>query len=173
MINLNAVASNIDIVEGIGYCDSPYAISYPAEGNQKFYGIEDRSFWYRHRNECIVECVRKFGDSEKPFIEIGSGNGFCARAIKELGFEVVLIEPDIQGIQNSKKRGLMNLICGPFEKIEFTKAFSNIGLFDVLEQIREDCELLRKINTLLSPDGVLVAQPGQEERRLQRAITGR
>ena len=36
------------------------AISYPEEGNEACFQIEDQSFWFRHRNDCIRELVRHF-----------------------------------------------------------------------------------------------------------------
>ena len=36
------------------------AISYPEEGNEACFEIEDQSFWFRHRNNCIRELVMNF-----------------------------------------------------------------------------------------------------------------
>ena len=40
--------------EGVG------EISYPEEGNEGCFEVEDQSFWFQHRNDCIRELVRSF-----------------------------------------------------------------------------------------------------------------
>jgi hypothetical protein len=46
--------------DGIFYSTRSEAISYPEEGNEACFEVEDRSFWFRHRNDCIRELVRNF-----------------------------------------------------------------------------------------------------------------
>ena len=35
-------------------------IFYPEEGTEACVEVEDQSFWFRHRNDCIRELVRNF-----------------------------------------------------------------------------------------------------------------
>jgi hypothetical protein len=35
-------------------------VSYLGEGNEACFEVEDQSFWFRHRNDCIRELVRSF-----------------------------------------------------------------------------------------------------------------
>ena len=46
--------------DGIFRAADSGAISYPEEGNEACFEVEDRSFWFRHRNACITEMVRNF-----------------------------------------------------------------------------------------------------------------
>ena len=46
--------------EGIYYAAESEAISYPAKGNEACFEVEDQSFWFRYRNDCIRELVRSF-----------------------------------------------------------------------------------------------------------------
>ena len=63
--------------DGIYYAIGSEAISYPEEGNEACFQIEDQSFWFRHRNHCIQELVRKFPPNGKgPIFDVGAGNGF-------------------------------------------------------------------------------------------------
>jgi hypothetical protein len=43
--------------DGIFYASAGAAISYPDEGNEARFQIEEKSFWFRHRNDCIREFV--------------------------------------------------------------------------------------------------------------------
>ena len=46
--------------DGIFYAGEVGEISYPEEGNEACFEVEDCSFWFRHRNDCIRELVRSF-----------------------------------------------------------------------------------------------------------------
>jgi hypothetical protein len=46
--------------DGVWYSSNNDAISYPEEGNEACFEVEDQSFWFRHRNDCIRELVRNF-----------------------------------------------------------------------------------------------------------------
>ena len=46
--------------DGIFYAKASEAISHPEEGNEACFDVEDQSFWFRHRNDCIRELVRNF-----------------------------------------------------------------------------------------------------------------
>ena len=63
--------------DGIYYSAASEAISYPEEGNEACFEIEDQSFWFQHRNDCIRELVRNFPPrGSGPIIDVGGGNGF-------------------------------------------------------------------------------------------------
>ena len=46
--------------DGIWYAAQTDAISYPDEASAAHFTIEDQSFWYQHRNNCIVELIKAF-----------------------------------------------------------------------------------------------------------------
>jgi hypothetical protein len=63
--------------DGIFYSTRIGAVSYPEEGNEACFEVEDHSFWFRHRNDCIRELVRNFQPKGKgPIFDVGGGNGF-------------------------------------------------------------------------------------------------
>ena len=66
-------------------------LSYPAEGNDLCYSLEDDSFWFRHRNELIVETLRQFPPPGTLF-DVGGGNGYVATGLERAGFPTVLVE---------------------------------------------------------------------------------
>jgi hypothetical protein len=60
-INVAQISESLRLGDnGIFYAGASEAISYPEEGNEACIQIEDQSFWFRHRNECIRELVRNF-----------------------------------------------------------------------------------------------------------------
>ena len=63
---------------GIWFARTQSAVS--ARGNVASLALEDRSFWFRHRNRCIVSLVRRFS-SDATVLDIGGANGFVARGL--------------------------------------------------------------------------------------------
>ena len=80
-------------------------ISYPDKGNDSCFAIEENSFWFKHRNNCILESVKNHASREL-FFDIGGGNGYVSAFLKNNGVETVLVEPGKQGALNAKKRNI-------------------------------------------------------------------
>ncbi|MDA3926946.1 MAG: methyltransferase domain-containing protein [Kiritimatiellae bacterium] len=142
---------------GIWYSSEQASISYPAEGNECCFDVEDHSFWFKHRNACITELVRAFPpDDNGPIFDIGGGNGFVSLALLKAGFCAVLVEPGQTGANNAKKRGIADVICATTQTAGFREnSLPAVGLFDVLEHIEEDRDFLRSIHGLIKKDGFL------------------
>lgn len=141
--------------DGIWYSEKKTEIFYPDAANEGCYQLEEGSFWFRHRNDCIVELVKRY----KPnglFFDVGGGNGYVAKAIEEAGIETVLIEPGEKGCLNAKKRNLKNIICATIEDTGFKKeSMPAIGMFDVLEHMKNDIAVLKTMYDLLVKDGLI------------------
>ncbi len=67
----------LKIQNGIWYSDLCGDVSYPVEGNEACFQIEDESFWFKHRNDCICEVVSQFPPTNKgPIFDVGGVNVF-------------------------------------------------------------------------------------------------
>jgi hypothetical protein len=144
--NINAAAGNVYDVNGIYYARDRRPVSYPEKGNQDCLQLEDHSFWFRHRNNCISHLVKRFS-AQKTFWDIGGGNGFVAQHLQCEGIETVLLEPGEQGAENAKKRGIKNIICGSLEDVGLKEGrIDSAGMFDVLEHIENDSTFLRQLH---------------------------
>lgn len=143
--------------DGVLYANGACAISYPDEGNNACFEVEDQSFWFRHRNDCIRELVRNFPPTGKgPIFDVGGGNGFVAKGLMDAGWDVVLVEPGPSGASNAKKRGVEDVVCGTTHSAGFkTGSLPAIGVFDVVEHIEDDLSFLRHLWDLLEPEGML------------------
>jgi hypothetical protein len=130
-------------------------ISYPTEGSDACYAIEDQSFWFRHRNRVITETVRRY-PIDGAFVDVGGGNGFVARALVDIGIPTVLVEPSRSGALHALDRGLDNVICATVDAAGFVaRSFGAAGLFDVLEHIERDSSFLASLRPLLKNEGRL------------------
>ncbi|MCK4504492.1 MAG: class I SAM-dependent methyltransferase [Candidatus Aegiribacteria sp.] len=131
-------------------------ISYPEEGNQQYFQIEDKSFWFKHRSNCIVAALNLYPPAG-PIFDVGGGNGFVTRRLLDEGFEATLIEPGLNGSFNAKtKRNIPNVFRATLQDCGFPKdSLSAISLFDVLEHIEDDGKFLTEVSTCLKPGGYL------------------
>jgi hypothetical protein len=125
-------------------------ISYPEEGNDLCFAIEENSFWFKHRNNAILEVIKRF-DFNGNFADVGGGNGYQAKFLSEsLQKEIYLIEPGYSGCLNARKRGIKEVYNLFFEDFPFTdKNIAGVGLFDVIEHIEDDVTFLDKLTAYL------------------------
>ena len=121
-------------------------VSYPEEGNDHCFEVEDASFWFRHRNRIIMEAMRRFPPGG-PVFDIGGGNGYVTREMIARGFDAVLLEPGVRGVKNAQKRGIPVIVKTRFEDAGFVeKSLPSAGLFDVLEHIENDEAFLKAVS---------------------------
>ena len=140
---------------GLWFARPTGAISYPDRGNSTCLAVEDRSFWFRHRNRVIVELVNRF-HRRGTFIDIGGGNGYVSKALIASGVACVLIEPGLDGALAARARGVDPVICARLEDVGLPcECTSSIGLFDVLEHIEDEADALKQIHSILEPTGHL------------------
>lgn len=152
---ISKISQDLKSEDGIYFSKQTASISYPSEGNMNCYQIEKDSFWFNHRNNCIIECVKKYS-GDQVFLDIGGGNGFVAKGLQDSNVESVLIEPGIKGCRNAKKRGLHNIICSTLEGASINpNSIASAGAFDVVEHIEDDIAFLDQIHQLLKDDGYL------------------
>lgn len=154
-IDFGSISNNLELVGDIWTAKSKPKISYPDEANEMCFHIEENSYWFRHRNNCIIEAVKQF-PPKGLFFDIGGGNGFVAKELEENGIETVLVEPGENGVTNARKRGLRHIICAALENAGFKfHTLSTVGLFDVVEHIEDDKTFLKLVFDLLQPGGRL------------------
>jgi hypothetical protein len=153
-IDLAAIASRLERgPDGVWVARRRSGISYPEKGNENCLGLEEDSFWFEHRSRCIQALMRRFPPSGAVF-DVGGGNGYVAGGLRQAGIPAVVVEPGRQGIRNALRRGLEPLVCATLEEAGFLpETLPAVGLFDVLEHVRQDEDFLRMIFPLLVPGG--------------------
>lgn len=155
-LDLTSLAPALELREpGIWFARAQSEISYPAHGNAACLAVEDRSFWFRHRNRCIISVVRRFAHNVG-FLDIGGGNGFVSRGLADSGIACALIEPGIEGALAAHARRIDPVICARLEDSGLPPAtVSAAGMFDVLEHIEDETAVLSQVRTLLVSGGRL------------------
>ena len=154
-MNIQDFATGLELIDGVWYSSNVSEVSYPDDGNEKYYQVEATSFWFRHRNDCILQVMHKF-PPRGPLFDVGGGNGFVSKAIENRGYEVVLVEPGRNGVINAKKRKVKNIVCATLEDIQVKKSsIPAVGVFDVVEHLPNDLSFLNMLYELLENDGKL------------------
>jgi SAM-dependent methyltransferase len=131
-------------------------LSYPQEGNRQCFQIEDKSFWFKHRNNCIIAALKLYPPSG-PVLDVGGGNGFVTRRMLDEGFQAALLEPGPTGAFNAKTaRQIPDVLCSTLEDCGFPgDSLSAVALFDVLEHIEDDRAFLAAVHACLEAGGHL------------------
>ncbi len=158
MVDIQSISTGLQLGnDGIWYSSNTEDISYPSDGNDACFAIEENSFWFKHRNNCIASVVKSYPPkSNGTIFDIGGGNGFVSLGLANSGFNVVLVEPGKFGASNTKKRGLSNVICATTDTAKFNPhSLPAVGLFDVMEHIEDDLNFLKSIKELMKKNARL------------------
>ena len=117
--------------------------------------LEDSSFWFQHRNRCIIKVIELFPPLGF-IVDLGGGNGYVTRGIIDAGFDALLLEPGPEGAINGKiARKIPTVICSTFQDAGFEElSLSAIGCFDVIEHIENDQVFIKQAHQALKPGEV-------------------
>ena len=160
MVDIKSISKGLKFGDnGIWVSKDTEQISYPSDGNEISFFIEDNSFWFKHRNNCIISIINAYPPpNNETIFDIGGGNGFVSRGLVNSGFDVVLVEPSITGSLRAKSRGITKIICATTNTATFKQhSLPAVGLFDVIEHIENDLDLLKSIKGLMKNEGYLYA----------------
>ncbi len=133
----------------------PNKSDYPEEAFKLLFKVEDKHFWFWGRNRIIHAVVDKFykKSEEKVLFEIGCGTGVVSSFLEKKGYGVEGIDMHYAGLKYARRRMSGTLYCGDVFKAKLSREYSAIGLFDVLEHIKDDAGFLKKCLKVLNTDG--------------------
>ncbi len=134
MTNIKEIKANLEYDERgfwISRAESE-SISYPSDGNDIYAEIEEKSFWFNHRNRVISAGVKNFPPKGLIF-DVGGGNGYVAKGLIDAGFKCALVEPGVKGAKIAVERGVEEVFCSTLENMNFgNNSVAAVGLFDVI-----------------------------------------
>ena len=123
--------------------------------------IEDRHFWFRARNKVIAIVVSQITANLAPgyrVLEVGCGTGNVLRFLEQTCKNGVVTGIDLfaEGLQYARRRTTCQVVQADINAPPFATQFHLIGLFDVLEHLPDDMQVLRNVHTMLAPGGILL-----------------
>jgi SAM-dependent methyltransferase len=135
--------------------------SYDPSYFSHLFEVEDRHFWFRARNRVITAAVARVTARLAPgyrFLEVGCGTGNVLRALEQTCKGGLVVGMDLfgEGLSYARRRVSCPLVQGDIHANPFGTRFEAIGLFDVLEHLPNDVEVLSELRSMLTPGGALI-----------------
>lgn len=135
--------------------------SYDPSYFRKLFKIEDEHFWFCARNTVIsklVEQIQANLASGYRVLEVGCGTGNVLRVLERTCRNGSVIGMDLfsEGLVFARQRTKCSLVQGDVQMPPFDVQFDLVGVFDVLEHLPNDTEILRNLSSLLAPGGKLI-----------------
>ena len=128
---------------------------HPDRGAEAFHRVEDRSFWFRHRADCIQDAVGRFPPCGV-IADVGGGNGYITRRLLDADHDALLVEPSASATAAASARGISSIIRAKLQEARFDEgAFGGVALCDVLEHQRDDQAFLRELRRVTREGGRL------------------
>lgn len=122
--------------------------------------IEERHFWFRARNRMIGSLVEaetsQFPEGYR-VLEIGCGTGNVLQLLENICRNGRVIGMDLfhEGLDFARRRVSCSLVQGDLHASPFAAQFQIVGMFDVLEHLSDDREVLQDVYEMLAPGGLL------------------
>lgn len=174
MIGFRTYCPTIDKVSLINPLEDPQqlppnsAISYDPAHFPALLSAEEKHFWFRARNAIIATLVRQL-DLEYSlgyrFLEIGCGNGNVLRELEQVCARGSVIGVDLflEGLRFARQRVKAPLFQADIYALPFKDKFEMIGLFDVIEHLPDDMQILSQVHQALPSGGsVLITVPAYQ-----------
>jgi SAM-dependent methyltransferase len=123
--------------------------------------VEDWHFWFRARNRMISllarQAVTEFAAGYR-VLEVGCGDGNVLRFLEKACPDGVVVGMDYfrEGLAYARGRCSCPLVQGDLRLPPFCKTFHLIGIFDVLEHMPDDRQVLRDLWQILDAQGRLM-----------------
>jgi ubiquinone/menaquinone biosynthesis C-methylase UbiE len=143
------------VIDGINVfrVTDPKLISFPENLHQPINLIK-KSIWEKWRSHGLQELI----ETEKIDLiwEIGAGSGAMALQLKEFGISTIGVEPLISGVKSLDLCGIYSY-CGTLDDLNLpSNSLRAVGLFDVIEHLKNPSLLLKEVHRVLKPGGVLI-----------------
>ena len=119
---------------------------------KKMQVYENTHWWYTARRELIIQLIPK---KVKTMFEIGTGTGKNLFEFKKRGILVEGLEIDKTAAEEAKKRNL-KVHCKPIEKFYFQKKYDLVLMADVLEHLKNDEAILKKLSKAINKNGIIM-----------------
>jgi len=133
---------------------------FPEQGHDVLRSLRDGHFWFTHRRRCILESAQAClgGRSQARVLEFGCGDGHLVEALSERWLAFGL-ERRLTDLLLTRRAGT-RVVLAEGGAPPFAPSFDLVGLFDVVEHVEDDAELLARAAGLALPGGwILVTVP--------------
>lgn len=115
----------------------------------------ENSWWYQGRKAIAKKNISKFVEGGQNILDFGAGYGGMLETLRPYG-EVNAFEISEEAKNECIKRGYRKTFSSVEEALSKENCHTLITLFDVLEHVEEDSDLVESLYQALAPDGYVV-----------------
>ena len=131
------------------------AVDYPVNGLQAL-AHGGAGYWFDHRARCVVDALVDTTQA-RTIWDVGAGTGAMSVRLADAGFDVIAVEPLLEGATAIAQRGSVTAFCSTLADLDLpAKSVPIIGLFDVIEHLADPGVLLAEVRRVLDVGGVAV-----------------
>jgi 2-polyprenyl-3-methyl-5-hydroxy-6-metoxy-1,4-benzoquinol methylase len=142
--------------EGVRLTDESVSVNYPAAGLTALGFEGEASYWFDHRAKAVIDALAGT-TTAKSIWDVGAGTGAMSLRLASAGFEVVAVEPLIEGGRAIMALGCCSVFSGSLAGLKLpSRSIRLIGLFDVIEHLDDPAGILIEVSRILEPSGVVV-----------------
>jgi len=146
--------------------EAPKEADFPREAFEAMNDIETMHFWSRARNVVIKAMLDLIPGTarSRSLLDVGCGTGSVSAWLRSLGYHTVGMDMWLDGLKYAASRLSAPGICCNARHMPFRGCFDVVGLFDVIEHIEDDEELLRTSARALKSGGHLIVTVPADRR---------
>jgi 2-polyprenyl-3-methyl-5-hydroxy-6-metoxy-1,4-benzoquinol methylase len=112
--------------------------------------IEENDFWSKVKVKLVLGLVEGTN-----VLDVGCGSGRLSKTLLDKGYRVVAMDNDWKAVEITKNKGITAFVSD-FNDWETDDKFDCVILGDVLEHIEDDESAIRKVHSMLKPNGCIV-----------------
>lgn len=150
-----------EVIDGVK-CYAPHLAfenaDYPTGHFNLLFELESKNFWFRARNNILINVFSKFCRTSNliKVLEIGCGTGYVLSGLSKFkNFNLFGAEVYLDGLKYAKQRlPDIDFLQADIRSIPFKSEFDAVGAFDVLEHIDEDTKVMQSVCECLKPGGL-------------------
>ncbi|MCH9698202.1 MAG: class I SAM-dependent methyltransferase [Gammaproteobacteria bacterium] len=153
----------INQVEGFRLFDPQLADQndgFLAESFEGLADVETGNFWFESRSYLINSFIEKYVEVKGDFLEVGVGTGFVlSRLIKHTSFQSYAgSDLHLSGLKKAKSTLPEGVFLVQFDarRAPYSSEFNAVGMFDCLEHIQEDSDVIRRMHKALTEKGYFI-----------------
>ena len=127
----------------------------------QFAELEESHFWFQGRRQIFFDLLDKnlrhqgCEPGSMEILEIGCGAGGMLQPLAEYG-RVTGLDYSADSMRYCRSRGFDRVVTGLGSELPFPdESFDLVALFDVIEHIPDDRQVLEEVKRVLKPDGVV------------------
>jgi SAM-dependent methyltransferase len=127
------------------------------QAHEQFESLERDHWWFRARRRVYLELLRTAlaGTTPERILDVGAGVGGFLGELQSLGGRVHHTELHPESLLLCRRRGFRSGVRAAADSLPYQEmSFDLVCLFDVLEHVDDDQQVLHEIARVLRPEGL-------------------